>query len=160
MREIKTAVGLVDEINTENTRNFDELKAESEKFKVDTGNEKKKIILVDDEETFLTLAKSMLKNDYMVTTVSSGKEALNLFFQGYVPDLVLLDLVMPGMSGWDTYDRIRGISNIHKVPIAIITTSEDPENKDRAKKAGAVDYIKKPANKDELLEKVRKLIGR
>jgi DNA-binding response OmpR family regulator len=65
---------------------------------------------------------------------------------------------MPGMSGWDTYNRIRGISNIHKVPIAIITTSEDPENRDRAQKLGAVDYIRKPTNREELLEKVRKLI--
>jgi methyl-accepting chemotaxis protein len=158
MKEIKAAVTLVDEMSAENTRNFDELKAESQKFKVDSNDEKKRVIVVDDEETTLTLTKSMLGNEYDVTTVSSGREALNLFFQGYTPNLVLLDLSMPDMHGWDTYIRIRDITKLHKTPIAIYTTSEDPKDKAKAQELGAVDYIKKPCKKDELLSKVRRLI--
>jgi len=158
MQEIKTAVGLVEEISVENSRNFNELKAESEKFKVETGNGKKKVILVDDEKTFLILAKAILEKEYDFTAVSSGKEAMNLFFKGLVPDLVLLDLVMPDMDGWDTFARIRDISNIHKVPVAILTSSENPDDMSQARKMGAVDYIKKPSSKNELLERVRKLI--
>jgi CheY-like chemotaxis protein len=160
MHEIQVAVGHVDEMSAENSRNFDELKAESEKFKVGSGNEKKKIIVIDDEEPILTMTKGMLGNDYDVTTVKSGKEALHLFFQGYTPDLVLLDLKMPGMDGWDTYNRIKDLSNIHKVPIAIFTSSEDPKDKAQAQKMGAADYIMKPIKKVELLERVGRQVRR
>jgi len=158
MQEIKTAVGLVDGISIENSRNLDELKAESGKFKVDSGDAKKKIIVIDDEEPVLVMAKGMLDNDYDVSTVKSGKDALKLFHRGYVPNLVLLDLKMSGMDGWDTYDRIKAINNIHKVPIAIFSSSEDPKDREQAKKMGAVDYIKKPIRKDELLKRLEKLI--
>jgi len=158
MKEIKAAVTLVDEMSAENSRNFDELKVESSKFKVETGNEKKKIMVVDDEETIRVMIKGMLGNDYDITTVSSGKDALNLFFQGLVPDLVLLDLYMPEMGGWDTFIRIRDINNLHKTPIAIFTSSDDPKDKAKAQEMGAVDYIHKPINKAEMLEKVAKLL--
>jgi methyl-accepting chemotaxis protein len=158
MKEIKTAVTLVDEMSAENNRNFEELKEESTKFKVDSGNEKKKIIVIDDDEPILVMAKGMLGNDYDVTMVKSGKEALQLFFKGYVPGLVLLDLAMPDMDGWDTYNRIRDISNIHKVPIAIFTSSEDPADKAKAQKMAASDYIKKPIKKDDLIDRVKRLI--
>jgi CheY-like chemotaxis protein len=158
MREIQTAVGHVDEMSAQNSRNFDDLKVESEKFKVDKGDEKKKILVIDDEEPILTMTRGMLENDYDVTTVKSGKEALQLFYQGFVPDLALLDLKMPDMDGWDTYNRIRDINNIHRVPIAIFTSSEDPSDRAQAQKMGAADYIKKPIKKTELTDRVKKLI--
>ena len=158
MKEIKVAVNHVDEMSAENSRNFEELKVESSKFKVDSADEKKKIIVIDDEETILTMTKGMLGSDYDVTTVKSGKDALKLFFQGYSPGLVLLDLSMPGLDGWDTYSRIRAISHIHKVPIAIFTSSEDPKDKTQAREMGAADYISKPIKKTELLERVKRLI--
>ena len=158
MKEIKAAVTLVDEMSAENTRNFDDLKAESTKFKVETGNEKKRVLVVDDEQTVLALTKNALEKEYEVTTVNSGKEALNLFFQGYIPNLVLLDLSMPELGGWDTYIRIRDISKLHRIPIAIYTTSEDPADKAKAQELGAVDYIHKPAGKNEILERVGKVI--
>jgi CheY-like chemotaxis protein len=158
MKEIKSAVTLVDEMSAENSRNFEDLKTESSKFKVETGNEKKKVLVVDDEQTVLIITKASLEKDYDVTTVSSGKQALNLLFQGLVPHLVLLDLNMPEMGGWDTFIRIRDISKLHQTPIAIYTTSEDPKDREKARELGAVDYIKKPANKKEMLEKVARLI--
>jgi CheY-like chemotaxis protein len=158
MREILKAVGHVDEMSAENSRNFDDLKAESEKFKVEKSDEKKKIIVIDDEEPILEMTKGMLGNDYAVTAVKSGKAALKLFFQGYAPDLVFLDLRMPGMDGWDTYTRIKELSDIHKVPIAIFTSSDDPKDKAQAQKMKAADYIMKPIKKTELLERVKKLI--
>jgi CheY-like chemotaxis protein len=65
---------------------------------------------------------------------------------------------MPDMDGWDTYNRIRDINNIHKVPIVIFTSSEDPGDRAQAQKMGAVDYIKKPIKKSELLNRVGKLV--
>jgi methyl-accepting chemotaxis protein len=156
MQQIQTAVNQVDEMSVENSRNFEELKQETEKFRVTSGNEKKKILVVDDDEIHLEMTKGIMGNDYEVITVKSGKNALQLFFQGLVPDLVLLDLVMPEMDGWHTYGRIKEISNLHKVPIAFVTASDDPKDKQHARDMGAVDYIKKPCN--DLLTRVEKII--
>jgi CheY-like chemotaxis protein len=125
---------------------------------VDSGDAKKKIIVIDDEDPILTMTKGMLGNDYDVTAVKSGKEALDLFFDGYVPNMVLLDLSMPKMGGWDTFNRIRDISKLHKTPIAIFTSSDDPRDRAKAHEMGAVDYIHKPIKKAELLEKVARNI--
>jgi methyl-accepting chemotaxis protein len=158
MKEIKTAVVHVDEMSTENNKNFEGLKAESTKFKVESGNEKKKVIVIDDEETVITLTKGMLEGEYDVTTAKSGSEALKLFFQGYVPNLVLLDLNMPEMGGFDTFIRIRDLNKLHQTPIAIYTTSDEPKDKVRAQELGAVEYIKKPCKKDDLINKISKII--
>jgi methyl-accepting chemotaxis protein len=159
MKEIKTAVTIVEEMSAENTKNFDKLKSETQKFKIDSIDKKKKIIIIDDEETVLALTKGTLELDYDVTTVNSGRSALSLFFQGYTPNLVLLDLTMPDMGGWDTYIRIRDLSKLHSIPIAIYTTSEDPKDKAHAQELGAVAYIKKPATKTVLLDTVSRLIN-
>jgi CheY-like chemotaxis protein len=103
------------------------------------------------------MTKGMLGSDYDVTTVKSGKEALKLFYQGFVPALALLDLNMPDMDGWDTYDRIREINDIHHVPIAIFTSSDDPKDRAKAQKMRAADFIMKPIKKTDLLERVKRL---
>jgi len=158
MQEIKVAVDLVDEMSAENNKNFEELKTESRKFKVDSASDKKKIIVIDDEETILTMTKAMLDNKYDITTTNSGQAALKLFFQGYTPNLVLLDLNMPEMGGWDTYLRIRNLTQLHKVAIAIYTTSDDPKDRAKAQEMGAVDFIQKPCKQRELLDRIEKIL--
>jgi CheY-like chemotaxis protein/iron only hydrogenase large subunit-like protein/uncharacterized protein YoxC len=120
---------------------------------------RKKILVIDDEETVLAMTKGMLGEHYYVTTVNSGQAALKLFMEGYIPQLVLLDISMPEMGGWEAFIRIRNISRLHNTPIAIYTTSNDREDKEKAEELGAVEYIRKPVNKNELLEKVAKLLG-
>ena len=157
MEQIQTAVKQVDEMSTENTRNFEELKKETEKFKVTSGNEKKQIIVVDDDEIIRGMANTVLGNNYEVITVESGEEALKKFFTGLVPNLVLLDLTMPGMDGWHTFEKIHRISKLHSVPIAIFSSSDDAKDKAHAEKIGAVDYIKKPCK--DLLDRVNKILS-
>ncbi|MDR2731507.1 MAG: methyl-accepting chemotaxis protein [Treponema sp.] len=158
MKEIKVAVVHVDEMSNENSKNFEELKTLSQMFKTETHDEKKKIIVIDDEETVLTMTKAALGEEYDVTTANSGQAALNLFFQGYVPDLTFLDLTMPEMGGWDTFIRLRDISKLHKTPIVIYSTSDDPQDRAKAKEMGAVDFVHKPAKKADLLDRAAKLI--
>ena len=131
---------------------------ETVKFRVSVGNEKKTVLLVDDDVTHLAATKAMLESDYEVITAKSGHEALVLFYQGLVPNLILLDLIMPDMDGWDTYERVKAISNLHAVPIAFFTSSDDPQDRIRAQQMGAADYIKKPTKKSELLDRIGKLI--
>jgi methyl-accepting chemotaxis protein/ActR/RegA family two-component response regulator len=158
MREIQSAVNLVNDISAENSRNFDGLKVESEKFKVDSGAEKKKIILVDDDLVHLGMVKEMLREKYDVITAGSGKEALTLFRQGLVPQLILLDIVMPEMGGWDVFDRIKSIGGLHDIPMAFFTVSDNPDDMERSRQMGAVDHIKKPISKTDLLARVEKIL--
>jgi len=158
MTEIHTAVKLVDEMSAENDKNFNGLKQETEKFKVTTGDERKMVLVVDDDTTHLTATSGMLEKDYDVVAVKSGSEALTKFYQGLAPNLILLDLVMPGMDGWDVYQHIKAISDIHHVPIAFFSSSDDPQDRVKAQQMGAVDFIRKPAKKSELLERVARHI--
>jgi two-component system sensor histidine kinase/response regulator len=66
---------------------------------------------------------------------------------------------MPEMGGWNTFIRIRDLSRLHKIPIAIYTTSEDPKDKARVQEMGAVDYIKKPCKKDDLLNRIKRILN-
>jgi methyl-accepting chemotaxis protein/CheY-like chemotaxis protein len=158
VNQIKVSVNHVNDMSMENSRNFESLKHETDKFKHSVGNEKQKILVVDDDSVFLTLMKTLLSNDYDVSTAQSGKEALGLFYQGLVPQLIILDLVIPEMDGWNGYNRIKAIGGLHDIPIAILSSSNDPKDIQKAQELGAVDYIKKPAKKEDLLNKVRKIL--
>jgi methyl-accepting chemotaxis protein len=158
VNQINVSVTHVNEMSQENNNNFESLKTETEKFNVNAGNEKQKILIVDDDAIHLEMVKTVLSNEYEVTAAQSGKEALGLFYQGLVPQLILLDLIMPGMDGWHTYSRIKAISGLHDTPIAFFTVSSDPKDMRHAKEMGAVDYIKKPYQADDLLRRVGKII--
>jgi methyl-accepting chemotaxis protein len=158
VNQINVSVSHVNEMSQENNNNFEALKQETQKF-VDTfGNEKQKILMVDDDAIHLEMVKSILQDEYDISTAKSGKEALGLFYQGLVPQLILLDLIMPGMDGWDTYGRIRAISNLHDTPIAFFTASNDPKDIKHARETGAVDYIKKPFEANDLIQRVGKIL--
>jgi methyl-accepting chemotaxis protein len=158
LKEITVALSHVSEMNAENNKNFEDLKGETTRFKTTTGKEKKKILAVDDDVTQLKVISSFLEDEYDIVGAKSCEAALKLLYQGLDPILILLDLVMPGADGWVTYERIKGISNLHNVPIAFLTSSSDPADIKRAKDMGAVDYINKPVAKDELLGKVKKAL--
>jgi CheY-like chemotaxis protein len=66
---------------------------------------------------------------------------------------------MPEMDGWDTYNRIKMISSLHDTPIAFFTASSDPKDIERASEMGAVDYIKKPYDRDDLINRVGRIIN-
>jgi CheY-like chemotaxis protein len=158
MGEIKNAVKKVNEVSVENNKNFSDLKAETETFKIDTADEKKKILAVDDDEIHLDITRVMLEGHYEIFTAKSGNEALSLFYRGLVPNLILLDLIMPNMDGRHTYERIKAISSLHDTPIAIFSSSNDSKDKVHAKEIGAIDFIQKPVEKSDLLERVKKLV--
>jgi len=122
-------------------------------------DEKKKILYVDDDEIHHMIAESMLSDKYEVCKAKSGKEALNyLYNSGFVPSLVLLDILMPEMDGWEVFNRIKAISLLKNVPIIFLTSEKDGEK--RAHDIGADDFITKPYEKDKLLERIEKTLER
>jgi methyl-accepting chemotaxis protein len=159
INQINVSVNHVNEMSHENNQNFELLKQETEKFNVNVGDEKQKILIVDDDAIHLEMVEAVLQNSYDISKAKSGKEALGLFYQGLVPQLILLDLIMPGMDGWHTYSRIKAIGELHDTPIAFFTASNDPKDIQHAQEMGAVDYIKKPYDKDDLLNRVGKIVN-
>jgi len=119
---------------------------------------KKTILLVDDDETHLLIAQSMLKYDYQTIVVKSGQEAVDLFVKGQAPDMVLLDILMPHMDGWETYHKLKGVSLSRDVPIAFLTSENDLTEEKRAYEIGAVDYIMKPYDKTDLLKRIERIL--
>jgi methyl-accepting chemotaxis protein len=158
VNQIKLSVDHVNEMSLENNRNFESLKQETEKFNITVGSEKQIILVVDDDSIHLEMVETVLSNEYDVRCAKSGKEALNLFYQGLVPQLILLDLIMPDMDGWNTYSRMKAIGGLYDTPIAFFTSSNDPKDIQHAHEMGAVDYIKKPYDKDNLLHRVGRIL--
>ncbi|MCL2808846.1 MAG: methyl-accepting chemotaxis protein, partial [Treponema sp.] len=158
LKEIKVAVTHVTEMSEKNNQNFGDLKSETMKFKVTSGDEKKKILVIDDDRNHLTMTKSFLDSTYEVITVESCEEALKNLFNGLIPNFILLDLMMPQVDGWETFERLKRITVLNNTPLAIFTSSDDPADQSKAREMGAIDYIKKPCKKSELLERLEKHI--
>jgi methyl-accepting chemotaxis protein len=118
---------------------------------------KKKILLVDDEIPIHVMAKGVLEDNYDVISAKSGKEALDILNQGLVPNLIILDLVMPGMNGWEVFTRIKRITVLQHTPITFFTSSTNPDDPQHAKDMGAAGYIKKPCSAVEMIRRVGEL---
>ena len=123
-------------------------------------NEKKKILVVDDNEAQLISVRLMLEEEYNVTTFGSGKEALDHLVKGYFPNLILLDILMPHMDGWETFNRLKAISFLKEVPIVFVTSLDGVSEKERAFEIGAADYILKPLVKSDMLNKIKNIIDK
>lgn len=117
----------------------------------------KKILIIEDEADILTLAEMRLKAaGYKILTAASSEEALKLL-QKDRPDLILLDLVLPGMQGDDLCKKLKSNPKFKRTPILIFTASmiRVPEKMDEI---GADDYVIKPFDPADLLKKIKKLI--
>ncbi|UCD83909.1 MAG: response regulator [Deltaproteobacteria bacterium] len=119
----------------------------------------KKILLVDDTVTFLELEKTFLKRSgCQIITANSGKEALKKF-RSDVPDLVLLDLLMPDMNGDEVCKIIKKDKKLRKIPIVMVSSSGREEDIERCQKLGCEDYLTKPVSQKELLDKVAQILN-
>jgi two-component system response regulator VicR len=121
-------------------------------------DKKKRILHVDDEPDTLEVVKTILeKEGYEVDSVLSGKDALKkVELDNY--GLLLLDIMMPDMSGWDLFTRISEIKKEYKVVfLTVLAISESRLN--QLKDHGVIDYIKKPFDRDELVAKINKIVS-
>jgi CheY-like chemotaxis protein len=121
----------------------------------------KRILIVDDEKEIGGLIKKKLEQKkYEAKTALSGKEALAIC-RSTKPDLILLDIAMPDMDGYQFCEQLRGDAEIKNIPVLFLTGKDfDPKGIiKRYKELGACGYITKPSTFEDLLEKIKEVIG-
>ena len=118
-----------------------------------------KIMVIDDEPDLLEVVKLILESDgYQVVTAGSGQEALNRIEKD-MPDLVLLDIIMPRMDGWEVFSRIKSNSKTEDIPVIMLTAKDQRIDKLIGLHVVRVnDYITKPFGRAELLERIKRVL--
>ena len=117
----------------------------------------KKILVIDDEDDIRLIVATRLERDgYSTVVAPNGREGLRHFYNDR-PDLVVLDIAMPDMDGWQVLERIREMSN---VPVLMLTAATQERDKVRGLRGGADDYITKPFSGEEFLARVESIFRR
>ena len=120
----------------------------------------KKVMIVDDDMGVIYTVKHGIESsdvDYEIITVNSGEKCLALLEDDQIPDLILLDIMMPGMSGWEAYQKIRANDAWKNIPVVFLSARTDRI----AKEAGGFlgdDYIEKPFKVPELKARIDKIL--
>jgi len=121
----------------------------------------KKILIVEDEEILINLLQRKLTNEgYEVSLARDGEEGLKVMKE-IQPDLLLLDIVMPKMGGFEVMEKMGRDSELKKIPVIVISNSGQPVEIDRAQELGAKDWlVKAEFDPQEVIDKITKQIGK
>jgi len=118
----------------------------------------KKILVADDEESIRTVVSFTLEQaGYAVETAANGDEALEKVYAA-PPDLILLDLMMPMVDGWEVLKLLRSDPQTEKIPVVLLTAKGEIRDKMFALQQGAADYVVKPFGKQDLLARIAQLL--
>lgn len=121
---------------------------------------RKKVLLVDDSSTALLLQKMILqsRSDFDLIIARDGQEALEKAL-AELPDVIVMDVVMPRMTGFEACHQLRLRESTRLIPIIMVTTRGEPEHVELGYASGCNDYVTKPVNGMELLSKIDDLVG-
>lgn len=118
----------------------------------------KSILIVDDEERNIKLIKGMVMSEqYDIATASGGQEALD-YLKDHQPDLILLDVMMPDIDGFEVCRHLKQDENTQVIPILMVTALMEKEHRVKAMEVGADDFLSKPVDRTELLVRVKSLL--
>ncbi|SDS31113.1 response regulator [Pseudomonas oryzae] len=121
---------------------------------MDTPN-KPTILVVDDNPNNLVLISSLLRNDYRVKVANSGEAALRIAGSAEQPDLILLDIMMPEMDGYEVCQRLKADAQLCDIPVIFLTARTSVDDEEHGLHLGAVDYITKPISPPVMLARVQ-----
>ncbi len=126
----------------------------------DAGGSPRRILIVDDERANRQLLEVMLGAEgYALDTATSGAEALAMVAQR-PPDLIVLDIMMPGMNGYQVAAKIKDDPASAHIPIVILSALDDRSSRTHGLSAGAAEFLTKPVNRADLCTRVRSLLQR
>lgn len=120
-----------------------------------SAEQKSTVLVVDDTPANLQLNYELLKDEFRVRTASTGQKALDICYSETPPDLVLLDVMMPGMDGFEVARRLREHPNSETIPVIFVTAKTDQQSRLKGLELGAVDFVAKPIDPEILLPRVR-----
>ncbi len=109
-------------------------------------NKKHRILIVDDERFNIKTLTEFLHEDYKIMAAKNGDQALKALEGEILPDLILLDIIMPGIDGYEVCKKLKENPRTQNIPIIFVTAVSEIEDAARGFQAGAVDFIKKPLN--------------
>lgn len=112
------------------------------------------LLVVDDDIVFLKVMEEILKEYYEVSLAKSGQQAVRFLEKGKQPDMILLDIDMPDMDGFETLLNLNKLSRKEKIPVIYLTGMDGTDSEAYGLRLGAVDYIRKPVVKDVLLARL------
>lgn len=116
---------------------------------------KKKVLMADDSKTALMMATTALRSlPYEVTTAADGEEALAKALAN-PPDIVVLDVMMPKLDGFEVCRRLRADERTKDLPVIMLTTRGESNNRETGRTCGATEYLTKPLNMVEFLDKLK-----
>lgn len=118
-------------------------------------NEKDTVLVIDDDVTMLKMAESMLEPAYSVSLAKSGRQALRLLEKGFKPGIILLDIDMPEMDGFETMGRLKQLEHLQATPVVYLTGLKEPAFELKGLHSGAADYITKPFVREILLARMQ-----
>lgn len=107
-------------------------------------NAKPTILIVDDEQTNISILADALKDIFSISVATGGADALKLVREGFIPNMILLDVLMPDMDGFSVCKQLKANRDTADIPIVFVTGMDDAVNEEQGFKMGAVDYIYKP----------------
>ena len=113
------------------------------------------ILVVDDTPDNLTLMTGLLKDNYKVKVANGGEAALKIVASGPPPDLILLDIMMPGMDGYEVCRRLKRDPGTMNIPVIFLTAKADVEDEKKGLELGAIDYITKPISPPIVMARVK-----
>jgi len=118
-------------------------------------NDKKLVLIVDDTPTNVAVVSGVLKDSYRTKVATNGEKALAIANGAEKPDLILLDVMMPGMDGYEVCRRLKDIPATRDIPIIFLTAKTEEVDEEKGFDVGAVDYIHKPFSGPIVLARVR-----
>ncbi len=116
---------------------------------------KQSILVVDDTPENITILTEVLAGDYRIRVATSGEKALKIIYSDEPPDLILLDIMMPGLSGLEICRRLKANPDRRRIPVIFVTAMTSTEDEERGLDIGAVDYITKPISPPIVKARVR-----
>ena len=121
----------------------------------------KTILAVDDDPDILALEEKILKREgYEVLTASNGAKAISLIKAGRSIDLILLDVMMPNINGFEVSQWVRGSENEKRIPVVFVTAKDDAQSMKEGFRAGGTVYLTKPFTTTQLVKTVSSIIGK
>ncbi len=118
----------------------------------------KKILIVEDVEFDQDLIVQLLEDDYKILTAADGAEGIQLAEREH-PDLILMDLSLPVIDGWEATRRIKASPMLQRIPIIALSSHAMIGDEEKARQSGCDDYLSKPLNEDLLFTKLAKFLG-